>query len=315
MRTERAKPGRDRRGEAANRNIELTPGASEWTLRRLDLDCPERDLDAMARLDAAAGIPNVRPCLQATLQDGWLRRNPGIFRLLEDAQGLRGYVGVVPLREASYREFVRGTRYPFGEAVAGDVLTAAQEAAARTTGLYVWIESLSYADAEAARALGGFLFGHLSGANLRGILATSSGSRDEENCRWWGLTECYARGTCPTGTRRLWRADEESLAADAGHPLGSAVPVRAAFLEARRRFGAATALALSPAQRQVARLFYLAELTEREVGRELGMRPSTVRTHLKRIREKAVPVVGSPVSRAITAWLAEHPAELAGTDE
>jgi hypothetical protein len=36
-----------------------------------------------------------------------------------------------------------------------------------------------------------------------------------------------------------------------------------------------------------------------------------VKTHLKRIREKAAPFVGDPSARTLAAWLRDRPAEFA----
>ena len=60
----------------------------------------------------------------------------------------------------------------------------------------------------------------------------------------------------------------------------------------------------------MARLFYGEDREAEEIGRLLGMRAGTVKTHLQRIRGKAEPVVGSRLSRRIAGYLAEYPGEM-----
>lgn len=286
----------------------------EAVARKADPDRLEAEFQRMRRLDEAAGIPGVGPYFERVLREGWLARNPEIYHLLEHEGELVAYLGAVPLREASYRSFLEGERYPFYDLHPEDILTPAEHARARAGGLYVWLESYSYRDATAARALGEFAYHLLAQANVRGILATTSRPEDEANCRWWGFQERHERDSCPTGIRKLWVADEECLESSPEHPLGLAVPARSLFMAVRQRFGAAPVLGLSPRQRQVARLFYLEDDTEGAIAARLGIRPDTVKTHLQRIRERIEPHLGVTHSRAVAGWLRDRPAELAETD-
>lgn len=267
------------------------------------------ELRRLRSVDERMGISGLGPHFEAVERDGWLVRNSEIYHLFERDGELRGYFGLVPLTAASYSEFLAGERYPFGGLCAGDIVPLRDYAGARERGLHALVESYSYLDGDAARALSERLFGYLAVTNLRGLLATSSRPEDEEVCRWWGLEERYERGACATGTRKLWYADPDLLERGPG-VLGQPVPLRSLFLNVRHRFAPRDVLALSPAQRRVARLFYLEEKSEREIARLLDIKPDTVKTHLKRIREKAGPVVGSSLSRRITAWLHAHPGEL-----
>lgn len=219
---------------------------------------------------------------------------------------LRGLVVLVPLAPQAYREFRAGRRFPRRDARAEDILSFAEYARRCWQGLYLWLESFRYADGSASLETGRFLLSRLSQVNLRGLLAESPAGVDESSCRWLGLT---AGPQGPDGTR-LWFAEEDTTAGGASHPLGRPVPLRTVFLTVRGRFGPGEAvLALTPIQRRIARLFYLEEKTEGEIGTLLGIRPNTVKAHLGRIRTKAEPIVGSRLSRGIASWLRSHPSE------
>jgi DNA-binding CsgD family transcriptional regulator len=97
---------------------------------------------------------------------------------------------------------------------------------------------------------------------------------------------------------------------DLSEPLHHYSPVQAAFSMATHHFSSGDRLDLSAKQLSVARLFYLEEKPVSAIAAHLHMREDTVRTHLKRIRDKLEPVVGSRVSRTIAVWLREHPGAL-----
>ncbi len=291
-------------------SLEVHHMAGEVT-RLIHTDRVAADLCAMRQLDEAVGVPGLGSWFDQ-VREKWVVRNRNVYHLMERDGRLICFVGLIPLHRKSYQSFLDGERYPFPDLQLDDILTPPEYSQARLNGLWVWCESFAYRDSDAACALGEFSFAHLAKSNVRGILVTTSRPRDEEQCRWWGFIERYERGTCPTGTRRLWYADEESIGSASENPLGYPVPVRTLFMAVKHRFASPPLLKLSPTQRQVARLFYLEERTEREVARTLGIKQGTVKAHLKRIREKAEPYLGSTVSRAIASWLHDRPAEVIG---
>lgn len=273
-------------------------------LRPIDVARLGEEFRRMQRLNETAGVPRIAGHFQRVLKEGWVNRNPEIFHLYEEDERLRGYAGLIPVYPDSYRRFIDGERFPWPDARPTDFLTAEEYARARKEGVWVWIESFMAVDAAVRTALAEWVYTYLSEMHVKGLLVSSSDAQGEADCRWLGMVHRRDGAPCPTGTRKLWYAEEAVVASDDGHDFGPPVPVRLLFLTVRQRFSQQPqTLGLVSKERRVARLFYLEDKKAVEVGRLLGMQPGTVKTHQQRIRAKAQPVVGSRLARRIATCL------------
>jgi DNA-binding CsgD family transcriptional regulator len=264
---------------------------------------------AIERLHGEAGVP-VREDERDRLAR-WLEQNPELFHLYETEGRLAGYTSLIPICRESYHRRVAGAAGPDPEMATDEILTAVEYATARWDGVWIWVERLVAATAAVQQKLVAQVYHTLGRVYLKGLLVTPSDAPGEAGCRWLGLVERPAGAGDLAAGRKLWYADERVVAPTPDQPFGPATPARCLFLLVEQRFGPRPdGLALTPAERRVARLFYGEDREAEEIAGRLGMQPGTVKTHLQRIRGKAERVMGSRLSRRIGAYLAEHPGEM-----
>lgn len=254
----------------------------------------------MKALNERRGTPLLGDYFNRIVHDDWVGRNPRIYRLYNIGEMLLGYWGVIPLSNQAFVDFRRGPRCPWRDIKASDIMTVAEFDAvlASHQPVSVWIESFTVADEHSFRIVGHDLLDYLRKLNLQGLVVESSCPQSEDNCRFLGLECLREYDRCPTGIRKIW-----------------AIPA-AALKNPEWPFGPpAQSLALSGAQRRVAREFYLkwdkqGPPTEEQVARNLGLRANTIKGHLKRVRSRADEVLGIRERDRLSLWLHLHPSEV-----
>jgi DNA-binding CsgD family transcriptional regulator len=260
------------------------------------------------QLHAEAGVPLAADERERVA--AWLGRNPGVFHLCETCGRLAGCVSLISIgRECFERRVAGGVGAPAAPTSA-EILSGEEQAAAEWEGVWIWMERLVCATVAAQRELVVHVWRALGQMHLKGLLATAPDMEARAACRWLGLKEVCS-GPAGSACGMVWYADAARVGPAADQPLGPPTPARCLFLLVEQRFGPRPeGLALTPAERRVARLFYGEDREAEEIAGRLGMQPGTVKTHLQRIRGKAERVVGSRLSRRIAAYLAEHPGEM-----
>jgi DNA-binding CsgD family transcriptional regulator len=278
--------------------------------RFVDLRNQHRDLRAIQGFLESQGTLNMGAYFAQVEREGWLRRYPKLFRLYEEEGQLRGYTGLVPIYRTSYQEFLDGPRNPWEHANPTDFLTPAEEERDRITGLWYWLAAITCATRLASDAGWQDLHDHLCAGNVQGIVATTSSAESETAARRVGMRLVRDFGICPTGVRRLWRADDELLAQPATE--GTRPDLYYLFQNVRRQFRRAgeTVLALSPRQREVARRFYIDGETAEAIANKLGLKPTSVLEHLRRVRERADERLGHSDRSRLTGFFHRNPSEL-----
>jgi len=264
------------------------------------------ELRMMYALNEEMGIPALQSYFERIISEDWVGRNDEMYHLYEADGQLKGYTGLVPIYKDSYLSFSRGERFAFFDATTSDILTVAEYRRAQQDGVYIWVESLCYVNDTALDELRRFIYAFLSRIYLLGLVVTTSRSEDEEICAWWGLTLQGTYGECPTGVRKLWYADLDTIEASDAGILGSSAFVRSIFWNVRGEFTAVPiGTKLSETERRIARLYFCQNLKRRDVARVLSMNELTVKSHLQRIRKKASNSGLEPTRNDIRDWILE----------
>jgi DNA-binding CsgD family transcriptional regulator len=278
-------------------------------LRVMEMGGIEAEWHATERLHEEVGVPVLEDERDRLAR--WLEQNPELFHLYETEGRLAGYTSLIPICRESYHRRVAGAADRDVEIATDEILTAMEYTTAQWDGVWIWVERFVAATVAVQQKLGAHLYHTFARMHLKGLLVTPSDVPGEGGCRWLGLVERPARAGDIATRRKLWYADEQVVAPTPDQPFGPATPARCLFLIVEQRFGPRPdGLALTPAERRVARLFYGEDREADEIAGRLGMQPGTVKTHLQRIRGKAERVMGSRLSRRIGAYLAEHPGEM-----
>ena len=98
------------------------------------------------------------------------------------------------------------------EPTPNDILPAAEYAAAQWDGAWIWIERLVVATVTARQKLGAHVYHLIAGVHLKGLLVTTADPDGEADCRWLGLVERWSVPNGPPTARKLWYADEQTVA-------------------------------------------------------------------------------------------------------